>query len=295
LEQNVSGSIMSLALLPVISVLSYFFESFAVAESKIGRERELAADRVGLEVPSNRDTASALVKAHAFGDYWESALQRMRETLNQGNTVTNVNPIFCALVSEMSSPSVLVGLGDQRLSHPTDTHPPLNVRLDAIGVTMAEIESAALTTSPEVSAAELIDHYEELETELTKAEQTLMVRNGEVRLNPQIKCPACGRMSPVSADSCACGFNFLDLDDRVPSLVPRKSLNVGSCKIQGLALWTRIIPTFLCFRNSGNVKVVLRGGTGRAKAAPEISRIVMLTAEVKLAVASCAEVRIVEW
>ena len=108
----------------------------------------------------------------------------------------------------MSNPSALLGLDDQRLSHPTDTHPPLNVRLEAIGVTMAEIESITLITSPEVSAARLIDRYEELEKELTRAEQTLMVRKGEVRLNAQIKCPACARVSPVSTDACACGFRF---------------------------------------------------------------------------------------
>lgn len=208
LTDNTSGALMFLVLLPIVSVLSYFWESFAVAENEIGRQRELAADQIGVDVSSARDTASALVKVHAFGSCWENALQRMRDTLNEGKTVNNVSQVFCAIVTERSRPTAFVGLDDQRLSHPFDTHPPLNVRLDAIRVTMAESESAALSTPPENSAASLIDHHEELEIEITKAKQALMVRAGEVRLNAQIQCPACARLSPMTANACACGFRF---------------------------------------------------------------------------------------
>jgi hypothetical protein len=55
-----------------------------------------------------------------------------------------------------------------------DTHPPLKMRLHALGVAMEQIQSAALMTSPENSAVRLIDEYEKIEAELTKMEQARM-------------------------------------------------------------------------------------------------------------------------
>jgi Zn-dependent protease with chaperone function len=208
LERMRSESAMAIALIPVLSVLSYFFESFATAESEIGRQRELAADQVGATVSNPQNAASALVKVHAFSDCWQSALQRMRETINVGNPVNNVSAMFAGFVVENSSQAILIGLENQSLPHPMDTHPPLNVRLQAIGVSISEVESAALDTSPQGSAAEMIDDYEKLEKELTKVQQTLMEKAGEVRVNAQKKCRACARPNPLSADTCSCGFNF---------------------------------------------------------------------------------------
>jgi hypothetical protein len=208
LDQMRSENAMAIVLLPALSVLSYFFECFAGAEKEIGRERELAADRIGISISSPRSAASALVKAHAFGDYWQNALQRMRETINTGGSVTNVSATFSALVVENSSDAILLGLDDQRLPHPFDSHPPLSVRLQAMGVAMSDIQDTALDTAPQSSAVELIDDYEKLEEELTKVQRSLLERAGEIRVNAQRKCPACAQLSPMAAHSCACGFNF---------------------------------------------------------------------------------------
>jgi hypothetical protein len=89
-----------------------------------------------------------------------------------------------------------------------DMHPPLKARLDSLGVTMEWVHGAALMTTPEYSAVRLIDHYEEIEVELTKMERTLMEKTGEVSQNAQLRCPACGKYSPVRADACSCGLRF---------------------------------------------------------------------------------------
>ena len=73
---------------------------------------------------------------------------------------------------------------------------------------MTEFEDAALITSPSNCAVHLIDRYEEIEAELTKMEQSLMEKPGEVSRNPQIRCPACGKLSPAAAESCSCGLRF---------------------------------------------------------------------------------------
>ncbi|WDT80696.1 MAG: M48 family metallopeptidase [Candidatus Manganitrophus sp.] len=64
-----------IALLPAIAVLGYFFESFATAESRISRQRELAADQAGISLTSPKTLAAALVKVHAFSGLWETVDQ----------------------------------------------------------------------------------------------------------------------------------------------------------------------------------------------------------------------------
>lgn len=208
LQRSRSASLSSVGMMPAISVLSYFFESFATAKNEIGRDRELAADAIGAALSTREAMAAALVKVHAFGDLWESALQRMRDWLNQQKTVTNVSSIFGDYVAENCDASRLLGLDEECLAHPMDTHPPLKARLEALGVAMASVQSAALMTSPERPAVHLIDRHQEIEAELTKMEQNLMEKTGVVSRNAQLQCPACGKLSPVSVDVCSCGFRF---------------------------------------------------------------------------------------
>jgi Zn-dependent protease with chaperone function len=208
LNQNISESIASVGMMPALSVLSYFFDCFATPQREIARARELAADRVGAEVSSRDAAGSALVKVHAFGDCWDSALQRMRETLNEGRSVPNASMAFGEFVAENTDSSRVLGLDDECLAHPLDTHPPLKARLDSLGVTMEWVHGAALMTTPEYPAVRLIDCYEEIESELTKMERTLMETTGEVSQNARLRCPACGKYSPVSADACSCGLRF---------------------------------------------------------------------------------------
>lgn len=132
----------------------------------------------------------------------------MRDLLNEGKSVTNVSAIFADYVANNCDGSRLIGLAGECLAHPMDTHPPLKARLEAMRITMGSIETAALMTSPENCAIRLIDHYEEIEAELTKMERALMEKTGEVSQNAQLRCPACGKLSPVTADSCGCGFRF---------------------------------------------------------------------------------------
>ena len=208
LQASRSTGISGIAMMPAINLLAYYFEAFATAKNEIGRDRELAADATGAELSSRQAMGLALVKVHAFADLWEGALQRMRDWLNERKTVPNVSAIYADYVGENSDPSRLIGLGDECLAHPLDTHPPLKTRLDALGVSIESIQAAALATSPENPSVRLIDHYADIEAELTKMEQALLEKTGEVSKNAQIQCPACGKLSPVSADACSCGLRF---------------------------------------------------------------------------------------
>ena len=157
-----------LALLPAVSVLSFFLESFAVAERTIGRERELAADAVAARDSGTRVLAAALVKIHAFSACWHPALQAMADAMKEKKPDVNLSLIFAESASQSAGRSALQGLDDQRLPHPTDSHPPLSVRLETLGISVADVAETALRTAPESRAITLIENHEKLERALTE-------------------------------------------------------------------------------------------------------------------------------
>ena len=84
----------SIALLPAIAILTHFLESFAVAEHKLGRDRELAADQAGALVTDARTMATALVKVHAFSGLWNNLQQAAVEALKEGKLFVNASKTY---------------------------------------------------------------------------------------------------------------------------------------------------------------------------------------------------------
>ena len=77
----------------------------------------------------------------------------------------------------------LQGLDGTLLPHPTDSHPPLSQRLEALKLTVDDIAEAALLTTPDFPAVALIADYESFEKDLTTVEHLLMVESGQIRIN----------------------------------------------------------------------------------------------------------------
>ena len=121
------------ALLPAIAIFSYLFESFSVAESTISRSRELAADSEAARVTDSATIATALVKLHAFSGLWEGLEYAAEEALQKGQAFVNASKTYAETVVEHANPEALDGIAEMHLSHPTDSHPPLAVRLDSLG------------------------------------------------------------------------------------------------------------------------------------------------------------------
>jgi Zn-dependent protease with chaperone function len=155
-------------MLPAQVVLEFFFWRFAAAEATIGRKRELAADKVGASVTSARTAATALVKVHAFDEFWTNVRGLLRGAFSSGKPVTNASLAYAELVQRGVTPALLEGLGQDRLPHPTDTHPTLDVRLHALGVTIHEVEADAMIAAPADPAIALIDEPEKIEEALSK-------------------------------------------------------------------------------------------------------------------------------
>ncbi len=174
-----------IALLPALWTLSYFYDHFAVAETAIGRDRELQADAVGAQVTSARTTATALLKVCAFAPLWDGVYEQMQRAISDGKQFVNVSAYWAGIISHSEDKTIfLEGIDERQLAHPTDSHPPLGVRLDALGLSVSQIESDALHTAPPHHAIELIADYESLEKELTEVEH-LLLADSMKRTTPQ--------------------------------------------------------------------------------------------------------------
>ena len=173
------------ALLPAIAVLSYFLECFATAERGIGLQRELAADQAGILVTDTKTVAAALVKVHAFSGVWERVTQAAVGVLKEKRMLVNASKTFAGAVRESSSPSALEGLSGKELSHPTDSHPPLSDRLQAMGLGLEDVAAPALDAYPAEAAITLFSDVEPLEEKMSDAYQELLIRELGIELNEE--------------------------------------------------------------------------------------------------------------
>jgi Zn-dependent protease with chaperone function len=176
----------AVALIPAIYMLAFFLECFSGAENKISREREIAADAVAAETAGAANIATALVKIVAFTGLWDSVTSAMHDSLQKG-TITlgekeydaqeffsNVSNVFVSMVANNADVKALEGLDAKTIPHPTDSHPPLSVRLAALKTTLAEVGPDALNISPEPASSEVIDNLELLEMRLSAVQQLLL-------------------------------------------------------------------------------------------------------------------------
>ena len=169
--------VRAIALLPALVILGLFMEGFAIPERSMSRERELAADKVGARVASERSIASSLVKLTAFTRRWGDTLEEVADSVRAGKPIANASEAFVDLVrtprvpgdgdpSEID-PGDLASLDEEQIAHPTDTHPPLTERLAAFGLAAAAVEGAVDDVEPNRPAAELVADIGAIEAELT--------------------------------------------------------------------------------------------------------------------------------
>lgn len=165
-----------IALLPAIAVLRYFLESFSVAESRLGRERELAADQAGASITSSSTIATALVKIHAFAGIWEGSQEVAANALREGKAFTNTSSLYAEAVGQSALPGVLEGLAESQLSHPTDSHPTLAVRLNSLQESISSVATGALDVTPLEPAILLVANPEKMEEAISETYQLILAR-----------------------------------------------------------------------------------------------------------------------
>lgn len=177
--------IHALALIPAIAVLGYFLQCFALAEHRLGRERELAADKVGAAVTGPSVMATALVKVHAFTAYWGTLQEAAVAALKQGKIFVNASKTYAETCAENAGPSALQGIADSHISHPTDTHPSLDARLKNLGMSLQDVSAAALDIPPPDAAIEYVTNHEAKEEKISESYQVLLAQNLGVSLNEE--------------------------------------------------------------------------------------------------------------
>ncbi len=176
-----SKGAQGLASLPALAVMGFFLQSFSLAESKISRDRELHADALAADATSARSFGSALIKVHAFAPFWEVTKQQMADTLKEGKQIVNASLLNATVASVLGSQISLPELGTSAQPHPTDSHPPLRTRLNALHVDLNNLGACAGGELPSVSALSLIAESEEIEKSLSDIENALIYRELERR------------------------------------------------------------------------------------------------------------------
>jgi len=182
LENRSDDGAKSLALLPAFAVLSFFMEQFAHAERTIGRSRELAADKFGASVSSGKALATSLLKIGAFAPLWASIRSAMVEALNKGKAYTNISALYAEMAAQSGNPDLLDEVASTSTVHPTDTHPPTSLRIQALGLSVAELRNNALAIDTTASFAELFSNKIQIEEELTEIEHRIMLELGMAQL-----------------------------------------------------------------------------------------------------------------
>ncbi len=172
-----------LALLPAIAILSYFIDCFAVAENRISRKRELAADQEGASVAGPHALANALVKVHAFSGAWQGFDKVAEDALQNGKMFLNASKLFAEAVADIDRQKALEGILETNTPHPTDSHPPLGTRLESLKVSLEEISPTALDVSPADPAFSLIESTEKKEEEISAAYQMLLAKRLGISLD----------------------------------------------------------------------------------------------------------------
>lgn len=162
--RRAGGDARALALWPAQYMLSFFLDAFAAAERAESRERELLADQAGAEVAGPRALGLLLMKITLFSSLWPLLRAALPESRADG---ANLSVRFADLAVKLAGPALLHDLDQRRIPHPFDSHPPLALRLQALGCTADDLREAALQATPADGALRLLPGAADLEQELT--------------------------------------------------------------------------------------------------------------------------------
>ena len=133
----------SLARLPASLLVQGVAFVLTQAVNRIRRTRELEADQVAASVGSRDAFASALVKVSLLSSSWKFFRTDNAKYLASGRARVNLSARYLRVVATALSTTNRVELRQwllkSRLPHPTDTHPILAERIQALGVESAAV------------------------------------------------------------------------------------------------------------------------------------------------------------
>ena len=180
LKKNTEGA-PAIAILPAAMLLSAMHMVFSRNEAKISRIRELEADKIAVEATSSEALALGLAKFSVYAGLWGHVRNKNADRISIGRISSNLCSVFedstrydieHSILSE-----VVENVASSTIAHPTDTHPKIGARYEAIGFSK---ESITLTLLTEVghSSEHLIENLENIEQELSMFEHRLLIALG---------------------------------------------------------------------------------------------------------------------
>lgn len=151
------NSLRLLVLYPAALILGLFLDGFGTMERSISRDRELAADAVGATAATASDLGAALVKIAAFVPAFAAAMESVAVAARIGQRIQpTLGEAFTEQVRSAAAGDPFGRLDEQAIPHPTDSHPPLSERLDALGLTVDDLRAAASRIEPSPGAGALV-------------------------------------------------------------------------------------------------------------------------------------------
>lgn len=160
---------------PALVFTRFLLSVFATNESRIRRDRELEADRVGAAAGSAEALATALLKISAYSSLWPRLEKLAVAEVQAGIPSPDLAASFETLSRRDSTGLASANIGwllRQRTSHPLDTHPPTAERLDALGVDATQLDMAL--DQGWAAGQEVAAELERLGEEVTKMEMVLI-------------------------------------------------------------------------------------------------------------------------
>lgn len=180
-----SESSSDIAKLPALFALGYCLNEFAKAERTIGRDRELLADKAGVDASNPDSLAIALIKVSLFANFWDSLTTSHIDNLANGKTYTNLAHTYsdyCLnVLNEIRWEEAIENIAEVRQAHPVDTHPTLTTRLDNIGANINSYKKEQIETI-HTPAINLIVDGPEIEEHLSNIEAQWLEAIGAVIL-----------------------------------------------------------------------------------------------------------------
>lgn len=171
MSEQIGSGASGFSYYPAIYILNYFYESFALAESKISRERELRADSNASSQMGNKTIGTALLKIHAFAEGWGKVHTKIYEAAKKKQYIENASLEFAKFLTIPENKNNLISdIEKHSLFHPTDSHPPLSERLENLKLKMEDIMENSLELEFAESAVTIIPNYELIEKDLTTVE-----------------------------------------------------------------------------------------------------------------------------
>jgi Zn-dependent protease with chaperone function len=135
---------------PSAQFLNFFTWCFGETERTASRSRELLADQKAAALTSPSTAAGALVR-------FQVAVEAFQRGLKEAVKTPALNPLDLPLqtiVQNQLAPETAfwTQLFEKKLPHPLDTHPSLQIRLEALGQTIGVAEAQAIALAPSASA-----------------------------------------------------------------------------------------------------------------------------------------------